>query len=125
MIESFLPLLVILLLVYLWHNALGARELARVQCHQLCAQAHVQLLDQTVALSGLRLIRVAGRGLRLRRDYRFEISIDGQDRHRGSLSLVDGSVMLHTLPLSADRVVAAPTNVIAFTQPHSPPPSIH
>jgi hypothetical protein len=125
MTESFLTLLAILLAVYLWHNALGARELARLQCHELCARANVQLLDQTIALCGLRLIRIPGLGLRLRRDYRFEISIDGQDRHRGSLSLLDGHIMLHTLPLAANPATPPATNVVAFAPRNPSAPSIH
>jgi len=82
MIESLLQLLLVLAGFYVWQNALRARELARIFSRDLCSQARVQLLDQTVALQRLKLVRVAGRGLLLRRDYSFEFSVDGRDRHR-------------------------------------------
>src|SRR6478609_6740079 len=74
------PMLLLLLILagaYAWQNALRARERARELGSDLCMQANVQLLDQTVALQRMRLIR-GPRGLRLRRDYRFDFSIDGQ-----------------------------------------------
>ena len=54
MLESLLPLLLLLAAMYVWQNALRARETARGLCQRLCLQANVQLLDQTVALRGLR-----------------------------------------------------------------------
>ena len=93
-----LPLILVLLAIYVWQNALRARELARVLSHNLCARVGVQLLDQTVALRRLRLQRIPGEGLRLRRCYGFEVSTDGHDRLRGSLDLLDGEMVAYDLP---------------------------
>ena len=113
MFEPMLLLLLILAGAYAWQNALRARERARMLCFDLCLQANVQLLDQTVALQRLRVIKVA-HGLRLRRDYRFDFSVDGRDRHRGTLSLVAGEVQTHSLPITPGRVDGLLSNVVTF-----------
>ena len=120
MFEPMLLLLLILAGVYAWQNALRAREQARAMCFDLCTQANVQLLDQTVALQRMRLIRVAP-GLRLRRDYRFDFSVDGRDRHRGTLSLVAGELQTHSLPVVGTHMDQPPGNVIKFPER----PSLH
>jgi hypothetical protein len=110
------PMLLLLLILagaYAWQNALRARERARALCSDLCMQANVQLLDQTVALQRMRLIR-APHGLRLRRDYRFDFSIDGRDRHRGSLSLVAGELQTHSLAIVDAQAIEALDNVVRF-----------
>jgi len=99
MVQSLLPLIVVLAALYAWQSALRTRDRARSLGHALCAQAGVQLLDQTVALARLRLRRYPGRGLLLWRCYRFEFSTDGTDRRRGSLDLVDGDIVAHDLGL--------------------------
>lgn len=106
MIESMLPLILILLGLYVWQNALRARDRARILSHSLCARMGVQLLDQTVALKRLRIQRIPGEGLRVRRCYGFELSTDGQDRLRGSLDLLDGEMVAYDLPNAGN--LAAP-----------------
>ena len=98
MIQSLLPLLLILVAAYVWHDVLRARERARFLAHDLCARAGVQLLDQTVALRRLRVQRVPHRGLLVRRCYAFDFSTSGADRRRGSLDLLDGEVAAYDLP---------------------------
>jgi len=108
-----LLLLLILAGAYAWQNALRARERARSLCSDLCTQANVQLLDQTVALQRMRLIGV-GQGLRLRRDYRFDFSVDGRDRHRGTLSLIAGELQTHSLPILDAHAIEPVGNVVRF-----------
>ena len=110
MIESLLPMLLVLAALWLWQNALRARERARELARGLCARAGVQLLDETVAVRRLRLRRVPGEGLRLERCYGFEVSVDGADRRRGSLNLLDGDIVSWDLP--GDRESPAANNVI-------------
>jgi hypothetical protein len=113
MFEPMLLLLLILAGAYAWQNALRARERARALCFDLCTQANVQLLDQTVALQRMRLIK-GPHGLRMRRDYRFDFSVDGRDRHRGTLSLVAGELQTHSLPIIDAFANEAPGNVVRF-----------
>jgi len=107
-------LAVILLLsaLALWQNALKARDLARARGHDLCVRAGVQLLDQSVSLAGVGFARNADGHLRLRRSYRFEVSLDGHDRHRGGLTMLDGRLLAWSLPVADARPVVRDSNVI-------------
>ncbi len=85
-----LPLTGLLLLglaVWIWRDAMRARETANRVCAAACAELGVQLLDETVALHRLRIRREPGRGLRLLRTYAFEYSYTGYDRRRGTIVL--------------------------------------
>jgi hypothetical protein len=53
-----------------------------------------------------------GRGLLLRRDYGFEFSIDGKDRHRGTLSVIDGRLLSHNMALAGPPAIAPGGNVV-------------
>ncbi len=112
MLQTLLPPILILLGFYLWQSALKAREQARAISHALCAQARVQLLDQTVALQRLGIARGADGWLHLRRRYRFELSIDGLDRHQGTLELLDGMLLSHSMPIRDDAPAGLASNVI-------------
>lgn len=70
----------------LWFRAMKARELAISACADACRAYDVQLLDATVALCALRVVR-ARDTWRLRRVYRFSFSHDGYDRASGTISL--------------------------------------
>ncbi len=79
-------------LAYCWFDSLRARELALRSCQAACERAELQLLDQTVALASLGLIRDERGRMRIRRCYRFEFSIDGNDRLAGQITLIAGRV---------------------------------
>lgn len=70
-----------------WNSARAANERAVVLGRDACRIAGVQLLDQTVHASGLRLRRNEDGRLGLERSFRFEYSRDGSDRHVGRLVL--------------------------------------
>jgi len=71
-------------LAYGWWNASrAATELAIRVGHDACRRAGVQLLDQTVHATRLRLRRRDDGRLGLERSFRFEYSHDGADRNRG------------------------------------------
>ena len=116
MYESLLPMVLVLAAFWLWQNALRARERARELARGLCARAGVQLLDETVAVQRLRLRRVPGEGLRLERRYGFEVSIDGADRRRGSLNLLDGDIVSWDLP-TLDAAASAPSGNVIELRP--------
>ncbi len=112
-----LALLTLLAALYLWQNALRARDQARAIGHDLCTRAGVQLLDQSVTLSGLAFVRNDTGQLRLRRRYAFEVSIDGHDRHRGGLTMLEGRALSWSLPGAHDSASvpdAAASNVIVL-----------
>lgn len=97
MLGTWLLLLAIALAVWLWMDALGARERAIRFGRQLCREAGVQLLDQTVSLTRIRIARVDGWPTIVRR-YGFDISLDGSDRHRGHLDLEGHALGAWSLP---------------------------
>lgn len=70
-----------------WRHTMHARETAIAACRRACAEAEVQLLDDTVALRRLRPCRSRRGALALERVYLFEFSRDGRLRERGSVVL--------------------------------------
>ncbi|WP_257388577.1 DUF3301 domain-containing protein [Tahibacter caeni] len=86
----------------LWQSALRARDRAVHASRRLCAQAGVQLLDQSVSLRRLALVRSGSGRLAVRRHYSFEVSTDGSNRHPGSLQFDGDRLENFSLPLRAD-----------------------
>lgn len=85
-----------------WQDALRARDRAVRASRELCARANVQLLDQSVSLRRLALVRLRSGGFGLRRHYSFEVSTDGANRHPGSLQFDGERLENFSLPLRAD-----------------------
>ena len=85
-------LLLLASVVWLWYESLRHREHAIRSCKKDCKEMGVQLLDQTVALGSISLKRDFNRRLKFVRRYNFEFSVDGDDRHRGSIVLLGDSV---------------------------------
>lgn len=75
-----------------WRDSMKARETAVEVCRRACRSCGVQLLDDTVALSRVRLVGGGQRGLTLRRIYEFEVSADGRTREGGSVTLTGDQV---------------------------------
>jgi hypothetical protein len=88
-------ILVALCLVWLWWDGLGAKEIARANCLRLCRERDVLFLDDTVALSRLRLRRDASGNVRLYRRFDFEFTSDGELRYQGYIEML-GKRVLHT-----------------------------
>lgn len=79
---------------WLWHDSMRARERTLQACRRACRQAGVQLLDETVALDQLRLARNSHGRLTIARRYRFEFSLEGDDRRSGWVRLLGPKVVL-------------------------------
>ena len=107
MTGTWICLLLIAAAIWSWMDALRAREQAIVHGRELCREAGVQLLDQTVALKRLRLARRDGLPTFVRR-YGFEVSLNGSDRHRGHLDLSGHRLEAWSLPLGETAAVAPP-----------------
>jgi hypothetical protein len=84
--EHLLALLVVLGIGWLWLDGARAREMAVGLAQRACRDRGVQMLDQAVALRRIGLCW-QGRGLRLRRVYRFDYSEEGVGRRTGYLVL--------------------------------------
>jgi hypothetical protein len=80
-------LFLLMLLIWFWRDSLRTRELATAICRKACHSHGVQFLDQTVALRrlGLRWLRT---GLRIKRLYVFDYSLEGRGRMTGYIVML-------------------------------------
>jgi hypothetical protein len=74
-------------LISFWWQSDKIKSVALKVVAQHCKNQGLQLLDQTMVLSGLWPIRVESGSLVLRRRYAFEFTSTGQERYRGSIEL--------------------------------------
>ena len=96
---EFFGFLLLAALAWLWWDSLRARDAAVQAVRSACASESCQLLDETVAIAGLRLERSDAGGLRLRRVYEFEFSDNGDNRRRGSIVLLGQRVVVVNMGL--------------------------
>jgi uncharacterized protein DUF3301 len=117
MVGTWFLLLAIALAVWFWMDALGARERAIRFGRQLCREAGVQLLDQTVSMTRIRIARVDGLPTIVRR-YGFDISLDGSDRHRGHLDLEGHQLGAWSLPEITNLRAVPESNIVPIRSIH-------
>lgn len=84
---AILILIVIVAGAWFWNDGLQARERMTTTCTRICGEMHLQFLDETVALSRLRLTRTASGWFAWQRLYIFEFSESGSDRWKGRVLL--------------------------------------
>ncbi|HEX2651564.1 MAG TPA: DUF3301 domain-containing protein [Burkholderiales bacterium] len=89
--EAAAILLLALVLVF-WVDSLRARERALAAGRAACQRYGVQLLDETVAASALKLARDGEGRLRIRRVFSFEFSDTGNNRRHGSVVILGAEV---------------------------------
>lgn len=92
-------LFILLAAGWFWLDSFKARDAGMRAARAACAAEQLLLLDDTVALGALRPERDDAGTLRLRRVYDFEYSDTGDNRRRGSVTLLgDQLVMLYIGP---------------------------
>jgi Protein of unknown function (DUF3301) len=79
-------------LALFWHSSLAARELANRVALETCTSANVQMLDGTVSIHRLRLVRGGDAPLAWQRIYVFDYTEDGFARKRGFVVLTGEAV---------------------------------
>jgi hypothetical protein len=92
---DFISLLLLLLLAafgWYWFDSLHALEVARNLVKQVCSDANLLFLDDTVANIALALVRDQSGRRVLRRTYRFEFSDTGDTRLEGRLILLGNKI---------------------------------
>ena len=100
------PLLLIAFLVWFWFDSTRSHELAVQITSRLCLKHDVQLLDETVALRRLGL-SWPREGLRLKRTYRFDYTIEGTERRTGSLVLLGSRLATYQIDSpSQEKIVS-------------------
>ncbi|WP_151193569.1 DUF3301 domain-containing protein [Cysteiniphilum sp. JM-1] len=78
--------IIIVIAILIWRNSMKAREHAVYMAVKIAKQWDVQLLDDTVCLTKMRLSRQSNIGsMCLFREYAFEYSYDGVDRYKAFL----------------------------------------
>lgn len=85
-------LLLIVAALLFWVDSLRARERALAAGRAACERYGVQLLDETVAASALRVARDSEGRLRIRRVFAFEFSDTGNNRRHGSVVILGAEV---------------------------------
>ena len=81
-------------LAWLWFDSLKAREAAVRAARAACAAEGLLLLDDTVAICGLKPARDDDGRLKLQRAYDFEYSDTGNNRLKGSVVLLGHRVLI-------------------------------
>jgi hypothetical protein len=104
-----MPTLVIVMIVSamafaFWSAGRAAAERAEAVGRDACRAAGVQWLDQSVHAIGLRLCRHDNGWLGFERTFRFDYSIDGEDRHVGRLILRGERLVAFSGPVTAAPV---------------------
>jgi len=92
---GWLLIILLFLLAWVWWDGLGAKEIARQRGKQLCRQADVQFLDDTVVQTRMRLSRHISGKVGLYRRFQFEFCPDDERRYVGYVDML-GHVVLHT-----------------------------
>lgn len=85
-------------LTWYWLDSVGAREAAVATGRDLAQRTQLQLLDETVACSRLRLRRNHRGHVQLLRTYDFEVSANGSDRLLCQLTLLGKQLQSWHIP---------------------------
>jgi hypothetical protein len=111
-------LIALALIAWCWFDGTAARERVLAQTRRACEDMKLLLLDQSVVLEGMSVVRRGNGRLGLRRAYRFEFSFDGEDRRPGRVALNGGRIeglnfslpdgVLHLDSQARGQVVAGP-----------------
>jgi len=103
-----LTLLIFIAGAWFWTDSMRAREAALDAGRRACAAEGVQLLDWTVMLKQTRLGRDEEGRVRVKRVYEFEFSDTGDNRIKGSITLLGRELLALNLPVAP----LIPSNVV-------------
>lgn len=111
MANTLIPLLILLSLAWLWLDSARAREFANLLAQRYCHNRGMQFLDQTVALCRVGL-RWTHQGLRIRRMFRFDFSLEGDGRRTGYVLMLGSALEAidDGLPREPDQNETRPTD---------------
>jgi Protein of unknown function (DUF3301) len=87
-------LLFVALVCWAWYAIMQGREAALAAGKRVCETQGLQLLDDTVSMSRLRIRRNKIDGIILARVYRFEFTDTGDNRREGAL-IMEGTRLAH------------------------------
>ncbi|MEH6823228.1 MAG: DUF3301 domain-containing protein [Motiliproteus sp.] len=92
------------IVAYLWWHGRGLKDSALVVVKRYCDQQQLQLLDEGLVLSRVRIARSTAGLFCLRRRYRFEFSSTGDERYCGTIDVLGKQIQSikldpHRMPL--------------------------
>jgi hypothetical protein len=90
-----------------WLTSLRVREAAVKAARVACESEGLLLLDDTVAIRGVKLARNDEGHVRLQRTYDFEYSDTGDNRRKGSVVLLGTHVVVFNVGLRESNVIRA------------------
>lgn len=108
-----MPTLIVLMIVAaaavsFWNSGRAATERAIRLGRDACRAAGVQLLDDSVHATGLKPYRSGSGWLGWQRTFRFDYSLDGQDRHAGRMVLHGDRLVSFAGPVAPAPVALRP-----------------
>jgi hypothetical protein len=92
MSELFL-IFVVALVAFYWYSSAKCKEIAVAAARKECKFNEVQLLDQTVQQVRISMSRDKNDNWRVWRHYRFDFSVEGDDRRGGEVILLGHNVI--------------------------------
>ncbi len=95
---EFILLIFIVCIILFWFNTLSARELAIQHGFSLAERCNLQLLDETVACTKLRIARNSKGHATFQRTFVFEVSANGADRMPCHLVLLGKQLQTWHIP---------------------------
>jgi hypothetical protein len=101
---NILFVLLILAAGWFWWSSAQSRETAIALARRACAQCGVQLLDETVTLSKLRLQRSKRGSMQIARWYQFEFSTSGVNRRDGVVGIAGNALLSMHLNIDRDEM---------------------
>lgn len=93
----FLTALIILAVIY-WLRSRDLKQLAYEQAARHCKDLDLAILDESVALTGLKMTKNHLGKRCLARRYQFDFTADGEDRYQGHIILTGRKVLSIKLP---------------------------
>lgn len=106
-VSSFIILLLIGLIIGFWFDTQHTLVRARTLCKQTCATLHLQLLDDTVALTQMRFRRNSRGTFVFQRTYTFEVTErGGNSRHIGTLVIRGKMLEMIAIPGYLQRTIS-------------------
>lgn len=86
--SSLIVIAFLIFLAWFWFDSVRAKEVATQAAAFACKEIQAQLLDQTVALKQLRIVRDVRGRIQFQRNYNFELSLDREARSIGRVFLL-------------------------------------
>jgi Protein of unknown function (DUF3301) len=99
-------ILLLVLLIWFWFEIFRAQEAVKAMGKKICSQFHLQLLDDTVTLTRMRLMRDDLGRWNWQRTYVFEFSDSGNNRKQGVIVIRGLAMEMLELPGYLDRIIS-------------------